>query len=86
MPERTTIPRDATVYPETVTEVSRRVLDDQPVLSPGARHRASYAPRNGVVETRTLAHPKVWATALKRAGGDVRRIKVHSWTRVEILD
>ena len=74
-----------TVDPDTVTETSRRLLDEQPTeLYP--KPKAKTQRRNGEVESRTIAHPGIWAKALKAVGGDVRRIKVHSWTRVEILD
>jgi hypothetical protein len=44
-----------------------------------ARHKAQ------PVEVRNIAHPTMWKTALKMAGGDPSRIVVHSWGRIEIM-
>ena len=37
------------------------------------------------VEVKRMAHPKVWAQAVKLANGDISRITVESYCRVSIL-
>jgi hypothetical protein len=43
------------------------------------RHKASE------VVVRNIAHPKVWATAIKLAGGDKARVTVETYSRVSVL-
>ena len=68
-----------------MTEVSHRLLDQSGRVLANRQPRA-YVKRTHDVECQTLAHPAIWTAALNRAGGDVRRLVVHSWTHVEVLD
>lgn len=42
-------------------------------------------PKPSEVEVRNIAHPRVWATAINLAGGDKSRVKVESFSRVEVV-
>jgi hypothetical protein len=37
------------------------------------------------VEVRNIAHPRVWQTAIKLAGGDKDKIQVESFCRVAVI-
>ena len=37
------------------------------------------------VEVRNIAHPRVWRTALKLAGGDKDRVQVESYSRLTVI-
>jgi hypothetical protein len=37
------------------------------------------------VEVRNVAHPKVWQTAIKLAGGEKDRVTVESYTRLSVV-
>lgn len=37
------------------------------------------------VEVRNMAHPKIWAVAIKLAEGDMNRITVETYSRVTII-
>lgn len=39
----------------------------------------------GPVETRQVAHPQIWATALRLADGERERITVESFGRVTVM-
>jgi hypothetical protein len=41
-------------------------------------------PTPGDVEVRNVAHPRVWATAISLAGGDKTRVRVETFSRVEV--
>lgn len=43
------------------------------------RHKASE------VVVRNIAHPKVWATAIRLAAGDKAKVVVESYTRVSVI-
>lgn len=77
----------AAVAPRTVTETSRRILDDpDDTVAQFRRKRTARPDLNGPVEVRTLAHPDVYAACLELAGGDVKRLDVRSWTDVRVLN
>lgn len=42
------------------------------------------SPKHAEVEVRNIAHPRVWATAIRLAGGDKGRVKVENWSKVEV--
>lgn len=41
-------------------------------------------PKPAPVEVRNMAHPKVWATAIKLAGGQKERVTVVSYSCVSV--
>lgn len=58
--------------------MARRVLAHDP--------KKATSPKPAPVETKRMAHPRIWATALKIAGGDPKKIVVESYSRVSIID
>lgn len=46
--------------------------------------RKATSPKHAEVEVRNIAHPRVWATAIRLAGGDKGRVKVEGWSKVEV--
>lgn len=50
--------------------------------SPKARETRAKA---SAVETRHAAHPKVWKTALKLAGGDPKKLTVINYSEIAVL-
>lgn len=55
----------------------RRVRANNPTKA--TRHKAN------PVEVRNMAHPRVWALAMRLAGGDAKRVTVVSAGRVEVI-
>lgn len=56
--------------------MGRRLKASDPTKATG--HKASE------VEVRNIAHPKVWGTAIKLAGGDKTLIVVETYSRVSV--
>ena len=42
------------------------------------------SPKHAEVEVRNIAHPRIWQTAIRLAGGDKGRVKVEKWSKVEV--
>jgi hypothetical protein len=42
-------------------------------------------PKPGPVEVRNIAHPKVWQTAIRLAGGDKDKIQIETFSRVAVI-
>lgn len=57
--------------------MGRRLKASDPTKA--TRHKAE------PVEVRNIAHPKVWATAIKLAGGEKDRVTVETYTRLSVV-
>ena len=56
--------------------MGRRLKASDPTKA--TRHKASQ------VEVRHMAHPRVWRTAIKLAGGEKDRVTVETYTRLSV--
>jgi hypothetical protein len=57
--------------------MGRRLKASDPTKA--TRHKASE------VEVRNIAHPKVWQTAIRLAGGNKEKVTVEAYSRVSVV-
>lgn len=75
-PTQDSVTEDAVPREEPAEPVVRRLR----ASNPNKRSQ----PKASEVSVRQVAHPRVWATAIKLAGGDAKLVTVESFARVSV--